>query len=117
MRERQVLLTIPDTTVMAVRVQVHESFVKKVKPGQPARIRVDAYPNEQLTGEVYRIAVLPDAQNRWLNPDLKVYSTNIHIDGEYDWLKARHDCRSGNHCRGHLRRCSGACSCRESRKR
>jgi HlyD family secretion protein len=86
-RERQVLLTIPDTTVMAVRVQVHESFVKKVKPGQPARIRVDAYPNEQLTGEVFRIAVLPDAQNRWLNPDLKVYSTNIHIDGEYDWLK------------------------------
>lgn len=86
-RERQVMLTIPDTTVMAVRVQVHESFVKKVKPGQPARIRVDAYPNEQLTGEVFRIAVLPDAQNRWLNPDLKVYSTNIHIDGEYDWLK------------------------------
>ena len=86
-RERQVLLTIPDTSVMAVRVQVHESFVKKVKPGQPARIRVDAYPNEQLTGEVYRIAVLPDAQNRWLNPDLKVYSTNILINGEYDWLK------------------------------
>ena len=86
-RERQVMLTIPDTSVMAVRVQVHESFVKKVKPGQPARVRVDAYPKEQLTGTVFRIAVLPDAQNRWLNPDLKVYSTNIHIDGEYDWLK------------------------------
>ncbi len=86
-RERQVLLTIPDTSVMAVRVQVHESFVKKVRPGQKARIRVDAYPNEQLSGEVYRIAVLPDSQNRWLSPDLKVYSTVIHINGEYDWLK------------------------------
>ncbi len=86
-RERQVLLTIPDTTAMAMRVQVHEAFVKKVKPGQRARVRVDAYPKEQLTGEVFRIAVLPDAQNRWLNPDLKVYSTKIHIDGEYDWLK------------------------------
>ncbi|HDP36009.1 MAG TPA: HlyD family efflux transporter periplasmic adaptor subunit, partial [Candidatus Hydrogenedentes bacterium] len=86
-RERQVLLTIPDTSVMAVRVQVHESFVKKIKPGQSARIRVDAYPNEQLTGNVHRIAVLPDSQNRWLNPDLKVYSTTIHIDGEYEWLK------------------------------
>lgn len=86
-RERQVLLTIPDTSAMAVSVQVHESFVKKVKPGQKARVRVDAYPKEQLTGSVERIAVLPDAQNRWLNPDLKVYSTKINIDGEYDWLK------------------------------
>lgn len=86
-RERQVLLTIPDTSVMAVRVQVHESFVKKVRPGQKSRIRVDAYPNQQLTGVVHRIAVLPDSQNRWLSPDLKVYSTVIHIDGEIDWLK------------------------------
>ena len=86
-RERQVLLTIPDTTAMAVRVQVHESFVKKVRPGQHSRIRVDSYPSEQLTGKVHRIAVLPDSQNRWLSPDLKVYSTIIHIDGEYDWLK------------------------------
>lgn len=86
-RERQVIFTIPDTSVMACRVQVHESFVKKVRPGQKARIRVDAYPNEQLTGSVYRIAVLPDSQNRWLSPDLKVYSTVIHIDGEIDWLK------------------------------
>lgn len=86
-RERQVLLTIPDTSVMAVRVQVHESFVKKVRPGQKARIRVDAYPNEQLSGTVHRIAVLPDSQNRWLSPDLKVYSTIIHIEGEYGWLK------------------------------
>ena len=61
--------------------------MKKVRPGQKARIRVDAYPNEQLTGMVHRIAVLPDSQNRWLSPDLKVYSTIIHIDGEYAWLK------------------------------
>jgi RND family efflux transporter MFP subunit len=86
-RERQVLITIPDTSVMAVRLQVHESFVKKVKPGQKARIRVDAFPGELLTGEVQRIAVVPDSQNRWLNPDQKVYRTLVNIDGEYDWLK------------------------------
>lgn len=86
-RERQVMITIPDTSVMAVRLQVHESFVKKVKPGQKARIRVDAFPGELLTGEVQRIAVVPDSQNRWLNPDQKVYRTLVNIDGEYDWLK------------------------------
>jgi hypothetical protein len=36
---------------------------------------------------VFRIAVLPDSQNRWMNPDLKVYATSITINGQYDWLK------------------------------
>lgn len=86
-RERQVIITIPDTTQMTVDVKVHESFVKRIEKGQRARIRVDAFPDQQLTGEVFKIGVLPDSQNRWMNPDLKVYSTIIVIDGQYDWLK------------------------------
>jgi multidrug resistance efflux pump len=86
-RERQVIITIPDTTQMTVDVKVHESFVKKVVKGQKARITVDAFPDTPLTGEVFRIAVLPDSQNRWMNPDLKVYATSITINGQYDWLK------------------------------
>ena len=31
--------------------------------------------------------MLPDSQNRWMNPDLKVYLTTITIDGTYDWIK------------------------------
>jgi len=30
---------------------------------------------------------LPDSQNRWLNPDLKVYETDIFIDGTHTDLK------------------------------
>src|SRR5690242_21260957 len=30
---------------------------------------------------------LPDSQNRWLNPDLKVYLTTVTIQGTNDWLK------------------------------
>ncbi len=86
-RERQVLITIPDTSAMAVKVKVHESFVKKIKPGQETHVRVDAYPNIQLNGKVHQIAVLPDAQNRWMNPDLKIYTTTIYVDGQYEWLK------------------------------
>ncbi len=86
-RERQVLITIPDTSAMAVKVRVHESFVKKIKPGQETHVRVDAYPNIQLDGKVHQIAVLPDAQNRWMNPDLKIYTTTIYVDGQYEWLK------------------------------
>lgn len=86
-RERQVIITIPDNTQMTVDVKVHESYVKKVMKGQKARVVVDAFPDMHLTGEVYRIAVLPDSQNRWMNPDLKVYATSILIDGQHDWLK------------------------------
>ncbi|MBI1321395.1 MAG: HlyD family efflux transporter periplasmic adaptor subunit [Candidatus Hydrogenedens sp.] len=86
-RERQIIITIPDTSVMKVGIKVHESYVKKVKVGQKARIRVDAYPNESLVGEVTKIGVLPDSQNRWSNPDLKVYATDIVIKGTHDWLK------------------------------
>lgn len=86
-RERQVIITIPDTTQMTVDVKVHESYVKRVNKGQRARVRVDAFPDIILEGEVFKIGVLPDSQNRWMNPDLKVYSTTILIEGQHDWLK------------------------------
>lgn len=86
-RERQVIITIPDTTQMTVDVKVHESYVKRVNKGQRARVRVDAFPDLVLNGEVLKIGVLPDSQNRWMNPDLKVYSTSILIEGQHEWLK------------------------------
>jgi multidrug resistance efflux pump len=86
-RERQVIITIPDMSRMAVNVKVHEAYVEKIQRGQHARIKVDANRSIPLTGEVVKISVLPDSQNRWLNPDLKVYSTQISIDQSPDWLK------------------------------
>src|ERR1017187_4589010 len=86
-RERQSIITIPDMTKMSVRVKIHESYIKKVKKGQRARITVDAFPDTVLEGEVSKVGVLPDSQNRWMNPDMKVYLTTITINGTNDWLK------------------------------
>jgi HlyD family secretion protein len=86
-RERQAIITIPDMTRMSVNVKIHESYIKKVHRGQKARITVDAFPDDILSGEVTKVAVLPDSQNRWMNPDLKVYLTTITIDGTHDWVK------------------------------
>jgi len=86
-RERQSIITIPDMTKMSVRVKIHESYIKKVKKGQRARITVDAFPDSVLEGEVSKVGVLPDSQNRWMNPDMKVYLTTITIAGTSDWLK------------------------------
>ncbi|MBN4046882.1 acyl-CoA dehydrogenase family protein [bacterium AH-315-P07] len=86
-RERQAIITIPDMTTMAVKVNIHESDIKKVQIGLRVRIRVDAFPDEKLEGEVTKVAVLPNAENRYMNPDLKVYETTVRIQGVYEWLK------------------------------
>jgi multidrug resistance efflux pump len=41
-RERQVIITIPDTTRMAVEAKIHEAYVKLVDKGQKVRVRADA---------------------------------------------------------------------------
>jgi len=72
---------------MAVKVKINEAFIKKIAKGQKAFIKVDAYADEQLTGEVAKVGMLPDYQNRWMNPDLKVYITMININEVREWLK------------------------------
>ena len=86
-RERQSIITIPDMTKMSVKVKIHETYIKKVQKGQKARITVDAFADKVLTGEVAKVGVLPDSQNMWANPDMKVYLTTVNIDGTHDWLK------------------------------
>lgn len=86
-RQRQAIITIPDMTKMGVNVKIHESYIKKVKSGMTARIRVESFPDRPIEGEVTKVGVLPDSQNRWMNPNLKVYKTTIKINGVHDWLK------------------------------
>ena len=86
-RERQAIITLPDISTMQVNTRVHETVVDKVKIGQEAVITVDAFPDMKLKGQVSKVAILPDNQMRWLNPDLKVYRTDVTIDGIVDSLK------------------------------
>ncbi len=86
-RERQEILTIPDMNRMAVRVQVHESSINRVRRGQLAMVRADAFAEEIMRGEVARVAMLPDSSRRWMNPDISVFATTVSIDGMHDWLK------------------------------
>jgi HlyD family secretion protein len=86
-RERQDIIQIPDIAQMAVEVKVHESAVDKVKEGIPARITVDAFPDLKLEGKVLKVALMPDQQSRWLNPELKVYNTDVSINGNHRSLK------------------------------
>lgn len=86
-REQQTVITVPDMSRICIKVKIHESYIKKVKKGQTAAITVDAYPERPLTGEVTQVAVLPDSENTWLNPDMKVYRTTVTIQGEHEWIR------------------------------
>ncbi len=90
--EGQTLISMPDTAAMVAEISVHETEVDKVRPGQPAVIVMDAFPDSQLTGKVLEVAPLPDQQRGWMNPDLKVYKTLVSIDGTHDFLRSRMSC-------------------------
>lgn len=91
--EGQTIISMPDTAAMVAEVSVHETDVDKVRPGQPAEVVMDAFPDRVLQGEVQEVAPLPDQQRGFLNPDLKVYKTLVSIDGTHDFLKTRMSCK------------------------
>jgi len=86
-RQNQDLLTLPDFSSMGVVVKIHESAIDRVRVGQKAQVRVDAFPDRLLTGEVKNIALMPDPTLKFMNPDLNVYLTQISLDQVYDFLK------------------------------
>jgi HlyD family secretion protein len=54
----QGIVTIPEVNRMLVEASVSESEVHRVKTGQPAEIRVEAFPELKLTGKVTRVGTL-----------------------------------------------------------
>jgi HlyD family secretion protein len=94
-REREELIHLPTANAKLVNIKVHESSLKKVRVGQLVRITINALPGREYLGTVARIAPLPDAQSFWRgNPDLKVYNTEIHLDGELEGVRTGMTCKA-----------------------
>lgn len=93
-RERQELIYLPAPGSVKAEVKIHESNLDKVSVGLPVRITVNALPGRVFSGRVAGIAPLPDAVSVWLNPDLKVYNTDIHLEGEVEGLRTGMSCRA-----------------------
>jgi len=45
-------------------------------------VSIDSMPDRRFRGVVHRVAPLPDPQQRWLNPNLKVYTTQVLLEEE-----------------------------------
>lgn len=78
-RNRQELIKLPDISEMKLKVKIHESHINQVRPDQTAFVVLDSMPDQRFQGIVKKVALLPDTQARWGNPDLKVYATEIVI--------------------------------------
>jgi HlyD family secretion protein len=93
-RERQELIYVPTDAAMMAEVKIHEASLRKVKIGMPVRITVDAVPGQVFWGRVAKIGLLPDAQMTYMNPDLKVYNTQIDLDDDAGGLRPGMNCRA-----------------------
>ncbi len=92
--ERQELINLPTTQSMKARVDIHETSLRKVHPGLPAVITVDALAGKKFLGEVGIIAPLPDARMMWANPDLKVYPADIELEDSDNLLRTGMSCKA-----------------------
>jgi HlyD family secretion protein len=93
-RERQELIYLPTANSSKAEITVHESNLEKIHIGMPGVITVDALPGKKFLGTVASIAPLPDAQRMWMNPDLKVYTTEIYIEGNGGTLRTGMSCQA-----------------------
>jgi HlyD family secretion protein len=82
-RERQVLVRLPDTTKMQVKATVHESKINMIRPGMPARVVVQG---KQWIGKVVSTGNQPEPSG-WFTASIKRYATIISIDGDTTGLK------------------------------
>jgi len=92
--ERQELIYLPTAASAKAEVNVHESSLEKIQLGLPAVITVEALPGKKFSGTVAVIAPLPDAQSMWMNPDLKVYNTDIYLDNNDSSLRTGMSCQA-----------------------
>jgi multidrug efflux pump subunit AcrA (membrane-fusion protein) len=78
-RERQLLLRLPDTSAMKAVVRIPEAVVSRLKVGQRAEVRIIGQA-KPVQATLTKISVLSDSQSRWWNPDLKEYPVDLTLD-------------------------------------
>jgi len=89
---RQQLIIIPDMSTLVVRTKVYEAMIAQVRKGHAspggikAFIRLDAKPGMIIEGKVKTLAPIPDSQNEWLNPGVKIYNVTVSFEEQVDGL-------------------------------
>lgn len=78
-RERQVIIRLPDPTQMRVVARINESRVNLVQRGMRAKILLDAFLNHEITGVVEEVSDYPAPTSFWLQ-NVKEYEAKVRIE-------------------------------------
>ena len=78
-RERQIIIRLPDPQRMQVSARINESRIDKVKIGMQTRILLDAFPNRPMWGTVRAISEYPLPASS-VYSTIKEYAADISID-------------------------------------
>ncbi|MEW6491144.1 MAG: efflux RND transporter periplasmic adaptor subunit [Cyanobacteriota bacterium] len=70
------VLRLGDFSTVKVEVQVSDKELSKIQLGQSVRVRLDAFPNEEVTGRVTRIFPSPTANTSALNVAVEITIPN-----------------------------------------
>ena len=79
------VIDLPDISELMAVVQVHESFVRHIKTGQKAVVRIDSLPDREFRGVVRHVAPTPDARRKYYE-NISVYDTHVWIQDENSQL-------------------------------
>lgn len=77
-RERQVIFRLPDPNRMQVKAKINEASVSMVEEGMRAGIRLDAFPDLELKGDVEKVNEYP-VPTSFFSGNVKEYETTIRI--------------------------------------
>ena len=75
----ELVMTIPDSSMMNAKVKVNEALSGLVARGQRASIICDAYPDIVFSGEVLTVGILATGGG-WRDPNRRDYTVEIHIE-------------------------------------
>lgn len=78
-RERQILIRLPDPSRMRVLAKVHESRISQVRKGLTAEVTTDALPDQPLSGIVAVVSEYPIPSSNVYTTHIKEYAVEIEI--------------------------------------
>lgn len=76
-RQGEAIISVPDLSTLAVRVDIQETEVQKLKEGLLANIIIEATPGRSWKGRIERISPMAESGNRFLNPNVMIYKTDV----------------------------------------
>ena len=79
------IIDLPDVSELMAVVQVHESYVRHLRNGLKAVVKIDSLPEKEFAGVVRMVAPTPDQRRRYYE-NVAVYDTHVWIEDEHNQL-------------------------------